>query len=250
MPAPPSSRGPVLVLVPTEREAAPIEHRLAIGADGGASALTRVELRVTGVGKVPTALAADAACRELAPSAVFLVGCAGAFEAASPPLDVGDVALATEDVLADEGVETDDGFLTLRDLDFPTGSRGGETIFATVPLVGPSAAEASRLQDAARGGFRVIAGRLVTVSSGSGTDARARQVFERCAPIAESLEGAAAALVAWRRGIPCREIRGISNRVGARDRDAWDIDLACEHAGLGARAWIDALRDGETETPT
>jgi futalosine hydrolase len=44
------------------------------------------------------------------------------------------------------------------------------------------------------------------------------------------MEGAAIALVALRYGIPCLEIRGISNLVEDRDLARWDIAKAVEAA--------------------
>ena len=78
-----------------------------------------------------------------------------------------------------------------------------------------------------------------TVSSGSGTDAAAAGIEKTWAPLAESMEGAAAALVAWKHGIRFSEIRGISNMAGHRDREYWKISEACEIAGRVLRSWLE-----------
>ena len=47
-----------------------------------------------------------------------------------------------------------------------------------------------------------------------------------------------AALVA---GSRFAEVRGISNRVGPRNREAWQLDHAARVAQLAAIAWLDTL---------
>ena len=52
------------------------------------------------------------------------------------------------------------------------------------------------------------------------------------------MEGAAAALVAWRQRVRFSEIRGISNMTGNRNRESWKIAEACEAAAAAAGVWI------------
>ncbi|MFN7614153.1 MAG: hypothetical protein ACK5P8_03050 [Phycisphaerae bacterium] len=56
----------------------------------------------------------------------------------------------------------------------------------------------------------------------SGTSV-ARAVAVRTKAIAETMEGAACALVSLRAGIPFVEVRAISNYTGDRAKQAWDI---------------------------
>ena len=56
------------------------------------------------------------------------------------------------------------------------------------------------------------------------------ELARRYQAVCENMEGAAVALVALRYGIPCLEIRGISNLVEDRDMSRWDIGLAVEAA--------------------
>jgi futalosine hydrolase len=44
--------------------------------------------------------------------------------------------------------------------------------------------------------------------------------------LVECMEGAGVAHVAFKHGIPCLEVRGISNMVGPRDRSKWKIPEA------------------------
>jgi futalosine hydrolase len=71
-------------------------------------------------------------------------------------------------------------------------------------------------------------GPIATVSTCSATDNSAREVARRTGALAETMEGAACALVAHRRGIPFAEVRAISNYTGARANQRWDIQSALE----------------------
>jgi futalosine hydrolase len=79
-------------------------------------------------------------------------------------------------------------------------------------------------------GVRLVRGRFVTVSSCSGTKERGQELARRHQAVCENMEGAAIALTALRYGIPCLEIRGISNLVEDRDLSRWDISRAVEAA--------------------
>jgi futalosine hydrolase len=69
-------------------------------------------------------------------------------------------------------------------------------------------------------------GPMVTVSCVTGTRERVLSLCRRFNPIAENMEGAAAAQVCDYYRIPLMEIRGISNWVGDFDRKNWKLDQA------------------------
>ena len=52
------------------------------------------------------------------------------------------------------------------------------------------------------------------------------------------MEGAAIAHVARLYGIPCGEIRGISNRAGNRDRSSWRVKEAAVAAQEALVSWM------------
>jgi futalosine hydrolase len=186
---------------------------------------------VSGIGKASAAAALALAIARHAPALVLQTGCAGAFPGAG--LELGDVVVATGEVFGDEGVEAPGGFLALEDLGLGEGP-GRESLSNEVPTDHPSAEEWRRLLDLVGGRVRVIAGRLLTVSTGSGTDERSAEMSRRWGALAESMEGAAAALVARRMGAPFLEVRGISNFTGRRRRESWKIEAASSHAALVA----------------
>ena len=210
----------VCILAAVERELAPLRRRCA--------ASTRClphRFIVTGVGKAGAAIAATAAVLEEKPALLLQVGCAGAYPESG--LEIGDVVIATGEVFADEGAMTPAGFLDLRALGLPV---LGADLYNEIPTASPPPSLWSAVASKVAGRFACRSGRLATVSTGSGTGELAIERARRWSPLAESMEGAAVALVGRKYGCPFVEIRGISNRVGARDRSTWDIDGACEHA--------------------
>jgi futalosine hydrolase len=79
---------------------------------------------------------------------------------------------------------------------------------------------------------RTVLGPFVTVSTVTARDQRAEALIKAYAPIMESMEGAAAAHLARLYDVPFLEIRSAGNRVGRRDKDAWDLPLSFERCGL------------------
>lgn len=192
---------------------------------------------VSGLGKANAAAATAAAIERYSPNLIVNVGCAGAF--AGSGLAVGDIAVAKEEIAADEGVLTLDGWLPLDEIGFPVAVVDGVRYFNAIPLsqnlVG-KAVEAASAEE-----FNVLAGSFVTVSTCSGTAARGDELWRRHAPLCENMEGAAVAQVALRYGIQCAEIRGISNMVEDRDLSRWDIALAVNRAQQAALAFLQTI---------
>ncbi|HVR76434.1 MAG TPA: futalosine hydrolase [Planctomycetota bacterium] len=221
----PGSPGPprVLFLAAVEQEILPLEAWLARLGD-----ILEARLEVTGAGKASAASAAALAIAEFRPAIAVQVGCAGAYPASGMP--VGGVVVSDLEILADEGVLAPEGFLDLSHLALPAASDRGRPVFNEVPTFRPRFETWQGLLERVGGRFQVRAGRTATVSTGSGTDERAREIASRWDPLSESMEGAAAAIAALRQGCPFLEVRGISNVVGQRDRASWRIEEASEHA--------------------
>jgi futalosine hydrolase len=205
----------LLLMVAAPAEARPVLR--ALGADESLAdrpwtphnAAEGFDLLVSGVGKVN---AAGSLARFLEPSrhaAVLSVGVAGALPESGVRLL--ETVVATSCVYADEGLLTPDGFTDCATMGFPPGPWNGPGI-----PVDPGLLEALRP-------LAAHAGPIATVSTCSGTDAHARAVRERTGALAEGMEGAAVAHVANRLGIPCGELRVISNTCGDRSRQQWDL---------------------------
>jgi futalosine hydrolase len=208
----------VLIAVAAAREAEAVFRGLGVETPAGSEewALVRAaagfDVVRSGVGK---ANAAGAVARVLDPgrhAAVLSVGVAGSLPGS--PADLGDVVVGTAAVFADEGVATPDGFVDCATLGFAPGPFGDSSVPLDADLV-------AWLRPLGR-----RAGVIATVSTCSGRDDLARAVAARTGAIAEAMEGAAVASVAWRVGVPAGEIRVISNTTGRRESQRWDLEGA------------------------
>lgn len=206
-----------------------VVHAAPLEAPGLAGQRT-VEL---GVGKVAAATSLYAAliAKELAGQrvdAVLLVGIAGAYperhRSTPPPVRPGGLCVVGSDVLADEGVRTEQGFVDL----------GSPAFGHERPLVdaGPFPANPRLSQfAAARLGVPIVRG--ATVSTCSGSESSSRELHGRSHADVESMEGAAVAAVCRRREVPLLHVRAISNWTGDRARAEWDIGGAVEALRAG-----------------
>jgi futalosine hydrolase len=142
------------------------------------------------------------------------------------------------EVLGDEGVQTPDGWETLEAIGIPSLVVGGTRYFNEFPLCRQAAFRAAAL--AATRGISLRSGRFVTVSTCSGTAARGAELRKRFDGLCENMEGAAVAQVALACGVPCLEIRGISNPVEDRDLSRWDIPAAVANAQRFVLAFLES----------
>jgi futalosine hydrolase len=178
-------------------------------------------------GGVGPAAAAAATAHVLATREIGLVvamGVAGAFT--SSRLQHGDVAVASTIVAADLGAMSPERFLDLDAL----GLDGGAMFTPPRELV----VEARERIGGA--GLHVAVGAVLTLSTMTGTSERAAELMGRHGAVAEAMEGAGVAHVAALHEVPVLEVRTISNEVGPRDRDAWDLVTALMSLGTAARA--------------
>jgi len=227
--------GPIVVTASTRQEldllvrttgALPLAGQGGRPLFGGTVGGTSVILAVTGIGKVNAAAVAMALIDRFAPSLIVNTGCAGAYPGSG--LAVGDLALATSEVLGDEGVQTPDGWETLEAIGIPSLVVDGTRYFNEFPLSRLAASRAEAL--AVSRGFHLRSGRFVTVSTCSGTAVRGAELRKRFGGLCENMEGAAVAQVALACGVDCLEVRGISNLVEDRDLSRWDIPAAVTNA--------------------
>lgn len=177
-----------------------------------------------GVGKANAASAATALMERYNPEIIINTGCGGAYPGSG--LTVGDLAVASEEYFADEGVLTPAGWKNLRDMDLPLYINGDQQFYNSIPLSRHASEKVVRV--AALHGVRLIRGRFVTVSTCSGTRARGHEIAQSHQAVCESMEGAAVALACLRYDLQCIEIRGISNLVEDRDVSKWDFQTALE----------------------
>jgi futalosine hydrolase len=158
---------------------------------------------VVGVGPIAAALGTQAALARH--DVVFSFGIAGAFGRTSG------VLIGTHAVAADLGAESEGGVAAL------------DLIPSTIPA-GPDllAAARDRLPDA-------VVGELLTVWTVTGTAATTQRLrAAHPAAVGEAMEGFGVASAARAAGVAFLEVRTVSNEIGPRDRDAWDVPGALE----------------------
>lgn len=193
----------------------------------------RFDVRTSGAGVGMAAAAAGAALANGGYTLAVSAGIGGGFPGQAP---VGSVVIADAIIAADLGAETPEGFRTARELGF-----GGNRLPAQAELAAKlQAVLAERFP-----GRKALTGPVLTVSTATGTAATA-EAWQRRHPgaAAEAMEGYGVACAASLFGLPCMEVRGISNAVGPRDRAAWRIGealQALEEAFSAYRELLDRL---------
>jgi futalosine hydrolase len=179
---------------------------------------------LSGMGKTNAAHATALLAREYSLSLVINFGVGGAYPGKG--LEVGDIAVATKEIYADEGVLLKDGFHPLDLTGVPLVRLRRRRLFNEFPLD-------RRLSRAAlRSSRRVVnamSGTFNTVSLCTGTKKRAKELSERFDAICENMEGAAVAHLCSLYAVPFVEMRGISNIVEDRDIRKWEIGIAAEN---------------------
>lgn len=170
-----------------------------------------------GVGPAASAAAASAALASDDYELVLCAGIGGGFA----PLRIGDIAVSSSVAFADLGAEDGDRFLPLSDLGFGTAHYDVEPRLSV------------ELTDVTGGHL----GTVLTVATVTGTEHTADAHRARFPDaVAEGMEGAGVAAAAVLHGVPFAELRAISNLVGRRDRDSWDIPAALTALGAALAA--------------
>jgi futalosine hydrolase len=206
----------VVTAVPAECTAVLDGRQSAAGRLGGLAAhrcrtpAGLLDVICGGVGAVPAALSTSQVLSRL-PGGYQLVIAAG-IGGGLGPAEPGSVVVADAVVHADLGVETaDGGFSPLSELGW------GPVRFEPDPVLATELA----------GRASAPLGTVLTVSTVTGTRSRAAALLAAHPDaLAEAMEGAGVCQAADRAGLPFAELRAISNRVGPRDRDSWQVEAA------------------------
>lgn len=177
-----------------------------------------VFLGITGVGVVSAALALAGFIATVEPDRIIMIGSAGALPGSD--LSMGDVVIASDEILSEMGLCTGPGVGDSRVLGF-----AGEE-----QEISLSRELSGSLLLAAQESTSAILGRFLTVVGVSAHESQARARARTFEALAENMEGYALALAGARFGIEVGEIRAISNSAGVRDKSAWDLETANERA--------------------
>ncbi|MEO0581804.1 MAG: futalosine hydrolase [Bacteroidota bacterium] len=173
-----------------------------------------IDWLTTGIGMVNTGLLMGHYLAVYHPDVILHVGIGGSFDRSVP---LGSVVYLTEDVYADMGADSPDGFLHLQEMGFPSLTKGTRSWYHRytykVPSFFPTIPRVS----------------AITLNTVTGQDAEAHRLQSLWHATVETMEGAAALQAATWAGIPCIGIRGISNYVETRNKAGWKIALAIHH---------------------
>ncbi|SBW03372.1 Futalosine nucleosidase [uncultured delta proteobacterium] len=155
------------------------------------------------------------------------LGIAGTYAANAAP--VGSVVMATREIWPEYGLFTEEG-VDAEALGFPLAGKKGDSgaVWNSLTLSPAAALATMGLKDPAtapRSGENpvVAAGPSITVAAVSGTRTRARELAARHAALIENMESFPLALAAAQAGVPFAEVRSVSNLVGDRSPEAWNI---------------------------
>jgi len=247
----PTEAPPVLVVAATAFELAPLVERLTgtRSSDTGWTDAVRgrfagldVVAQALGVGKARTAAGLAWSVQAHRPAAILQVGVGGAYLGSF--LSIGLAMLADADLELDLGVASDEGWADFEALRVPLlPARQGDPAApegASPDRAVPTDARWTSVLASASGLPR---GRFATLDAVTADVERGAAMQRRFDVSIESMEGAAAAAVAARLGVPFAELRAVSNVVGERDRRLWDLRGAVRAATDAAAAALGGVAD-------
>lgn len=194
-------------------------------------------LAVTGIGPVNAAFTLGKIVGERTKGSgrvecVINLGVAGAFDTKQTPK--GEACLITREISPEYGLATDSG-VDARGIGFPQWRQGEDNslenaVWDTVPCNDGSALTTLGLHSPCIP--RVTS---LSVAGVTGTAERAHMLQNRYNAQLENMEGFALALGCFTAGIPFIELRTVSNLVGSRASEDWDLEAALLSLGKAAR---------------
>jgi futalosine hydrolase len=173
-----------------------------------------ISLLITGVGMVATAFHMGGINKDDFDLAIN-AGIAGSF---SKELQPGQLVNVTTDCFAELGADYGEKFIPLYTMDFAKD-------FAEPFLNKEGVIKNPTLSDnAIINELKKVKG--ITVNTVNGKAERIQMIVEMFSPDIESMEGAAFLFGCLKKGIPCFQIRAISNYIEPRNLSNWNIPLA------------------------
>lgn len=173
----------------------------------------QIDVQIAGVGPIAAATNTAMQLTKQSYDLVISAGIGGGFKGKAK---IGDLVIASTIISGDLGAQSEDGFLSLDKLGFGTNYIATSESITTRIYNALSSPETG-----------VHIGDIITLSTATGTLTTTQQLVERYPhAYAEAMEGFGVAYAANQAGIPVIELRTISNMVGPRQRDLWDIPAA------------------------
>ncbi len=220
----------LLVVAATSAEIAPLTE--ALGRAGGPAGRhgrgTDVTVLVTGVGMVTTAARVAAALASSRYDAALNLGICGSFDRARP---LGSVVHVTADSLPELGVEDGPRFVPATAVGLVGANEAPFTnglLVNSAPPAWPGLAALPQVTGA-------------TVNTVHGHEPSIAALAERGHADVESMEGAAFFYACFMAGVPCAQVRAISNYVERRNRAAWKLPEAVEALNATAVTLLETL---------
>jgi futalosine hydrolase len=178
-----------------------------------------VDVLVTGVGMVATAVRCARALALTRYDLALNVGICGSFD---PVLTPGTVVHVVRDHIAELGAEDDDAFVTIEAIQLPA-----EWTFVNST---PPSLDALRALPAVN---------AITVNTVHGNQRSIAAVIERFRPEVESMEGAAFMSACLISNVTFAQVRAVSNVVERRNRGAWRVAEAIDRLTEATRRILD-----------
>ncbi len=203
---------------------------------------TEVILINSGIGKVNAAQAATCIIERFPLKVIINIGVAGAYQ--SSGLRAGDIAIASREILGDEGVSDSKGWRSLKKINIPVLRRGNKEYYNEFPLENSLFKKSVRLitpELIHPSHPQVKSGPFVTLSAVSGSRARAGELEKRFHALCENMEGAAIAQVCASYNVTFLEVRGISNSAGVRDKRRWNLAIGSRNSQRAVSGLINRM---------
>jgi len=191
----------ILIVAATQPEIQPLTDHFGIQKP--------FDILITGVGMAATAFALGKHLAANQYDLMINLGIAGSFDRR---IALGDVVEITEDRFAELGAQDDEAFIPIETLGF------GQSVYY------PTAKLADYIDRP-----QLTPAKAITVNTVHGHEESIAKISHRLQPQLESMEGAAFFYAGNQTGIPCLQIRAVSNYVEKRNRDNWKIGLAIKN---------------------
>jgi futalosine hydrolase len=213
-----------------------MEQRLLVPRLAAESSEVSYALQLCGFGPIAAAARTASLIARYRPERVLLIGIAGSYDVDLVPLGT---AVRFERVACDGiGVGSGERFVAASELGWSQ-FHGGDAQPEIGDLITLDSTYISGVPSA---------GLLLTCCAASADQREAdRRLRSRPTAVAEDMEGFGVALACGLAGVPLQIVRGISNRAGDRDSQAWQIEPALSAAAdlalrLMPRAWLPSSR--------
>lgn len=171
-----------------------------------------IDILITGIGTTFTSFHLTNTLRDNVYQIVINVGIAASL---TSELEIGEVVSVVTDEFADLGIEKEDDFLTL----FETGFMDANEF--------PFEQGVLKASDF-NGLFKLKKVRGITTNKSHGRASTIAEIKSKFTAQIETTEGAVVFYISNWFGIPCVQIRSISNFVEPRDSEQWNIPVALE----------------------